>query len=132
MHKTALIFITLIIAATLSTVALASGSDPLPTPAGTPGANAESLFNQGLALATAGDFPGAETAYRRALALNPKLPEAWNGLGHALKKQKRFEESLAAYDHALQLRPNFPLAMQYLGELYVEMGAMDKAGELLA
>jgi len=117
-----------------ATAAFAAGGEPLPapTPKGTPHATAESVYNEGLALANAGDFLGAEAAYRRAIALDPNLPEAWNGLGHSLKKQKRFQESLAAYDKALELRPDFPLAMQYLGELYIDMGQMDKARALLA
>jgi Flp pilus assembly protein TadD len=124
----------LLLTLTLSSAALAAGGDPLPepTPKGTPHATSQSVYNQGLALADAGDFASAEGAYRRAIALDPKLAEAWNGLGHSLKKQKRFPEALAAYDQALELRPDFPLAMQYLGELYVEMGQLDKARDLLA
>jgi tetratricopeptide (TPR) repeat protein len=123
----------ILLTVTLTATALAAGGDPLPepTPKGTPRRTAESAYNQGLALANAGDFLGAEAAYRQAIALDPKLPEAWNGLGHALKKQKRYPESLAAYDRALELRPDFPLAMQYLGELYVETGQVDKARALL-
>ena len=128
------ISIAILLALTFSTAALAAGGDPLPepTPKGTPGASAVSVYNRGLALANSGDFLGAEAAYRQAIALDPTLPEAWNGLGHSLKKQKRYQESLAAYDKALQLRPDFPLAMQYLGELYVAMGQLDKAQDLLA
>ena len=116
-----------------STIAHANDSNPLPepTPNGTRHASAESLYNRGLALSKTGDFAGAEAAYRQATTLNGKLPEAWNGLGHALKKQKRYTEALAAYDKALRLRPNFALAMQYLGELYVETGEIEKARELV-
>jgi len=128
--RTIALALTLTIA--LINTALASGGDPLPTPKGTPKANAESAYNEGLALANAGDFAGAEAAYRDAINFNPRLAEAWNGHGHSLKKQKRFDESLAAYDKALQLRPNFPLAMQYLGELYVDLGQMNNARALLA
>jgi Flp pilus assembly protein TadD len=115
-----------------ATMARAAGGDPLPAPTSkrTPAA-AEAVYNRGLALAGAGDFAAAERQYREAIGLNPRLAEAWNGLGHSLKKQKRFDESLAAYGEALRLRPDFPLAMQYLGELYVDMGRMAEARELL-
>ena len=117
-----------------ATGAFAMGGDPLPEPtkSKTPHASSEEVYNHGLALAESGDFMGAERLYREAIAIDPKLPEAWNGLGHALKKQKRYDEALAAYDEALTLRPGFPLAMQYLGELYVETGQIDKARALLA
>jgi tetratricopeptide (TPR) repeat protein len=108
------------------------GGDPLPEPSpkGTP--SAVSVYNHGLRLADNGDYLGAEASYRQAIALDATLPEAWNGLGHSLKKQKRFPESLAAYDEALRLRPDFPLALQYLGELYVETGQIGKARQVLA
>jgi tetratricopeptide (TPR) repeat protein len=117
----------------LATMAQASGGNPLPEPKPelTPGTSPEAIYNRGLARANAGDFVAAEAAYREALRLNDKLPEAWNGLGHALKKQQRYKEALAAYQKALRLRPDFPLAMQYLGELYVQTGQIDKARDLL-
>ncbi|MEO8603178.1 MAG: tetratricopeptide repeat protein [bacterium] len=113
-----------------SATAQASGGAPLRTPKGTPRATSESSYNRALALSEAGRFSAAEAAYRKTIDLNPKLAEAWNGLGHALKKQRRFEQALSAYDEALRLRPNFPLAMEYLGELYVETGQLSKAREL--
>jgi len=127
-------FSAIVLTLATATTVLAAGGDPLPAPTkkGTPRDAAPSVYNEGLALVDAGDFLGAEAAYRRAIALDPKLPEAWNGLGHALKKQKRYDESLAAYDKALALRPDFPLAMQYLGELYVETKQIDKARAVLA
>jgi Flp pilus assembly protein TadD len=116
----------------VASAALASGGKPMPTreAKGTPHATKESIYNQGLALAQAGDFAAAEVKYRQAIKLDPSMPEAWNGLGHALKKQHQYKEALAAYDRALALRPNFPLAMEYLGELYVETGQLDKARAL--
>lgn len=119
----------------LASRAIAAGGDPLPLPEATPGATPDAgvrAYNRGLALAGSGDFAAAEGAYRQAVAANPGLAEAWNGLGHALKKQRRFPESLAAYDEALRLRPDYPLALQYLGELYVDMGEVDRARRIQA
>jgi Flp pilus assembly protein TadD len=115
--------------------ALAAGDDPVPTP--TPGhaaggPSAESLVNDGIARAKRGEWAQAEASHRAAIALSPELPEAWNGLGHALKNQKRFDESLAAYQEALRLRPRYPQALEYMGETYVMMGRYKDAEKVLA
>jgi len=41
----------------------------------------------------------------------PAYPEAWNGLGHALRNQGQYPESLRAHDEALRLRPDYPDAL---------------------
>jgi Flp pilus assembly protein TadD len=74
----------------------------------------------------------AERKYRDAITLDPSLPEPWNGLGYALRQQRRLEESERAYREALRLRPDYPLALEYLGHAYVEMGRLDDACAVLA
>ena len=118
--------------AALPAPARGAGDDPLPTPTVSPGGGAQrvspqALVNQGLEFAHQQKWTSAEARYRAALAGDPNLPEAWNGLGHSLKGQKRFTEALAAYDEALRLRPNYPQALEYLGETYVQMGRVDDA-----
>ncbi|MEW6267756.1 MAG: tetratricopeptide repeat protein [Thermodesulfobacteriota bacterium] len=126
-----------LLAAALAGPALAAdGDDPLPTP--TPGSrraegpSAEALANEGRLQAQAGEWAAAEASYRAAIARRADLPEAWNGLGHALKSQRRFDEAIAAYDEALRLRPSYPQALEYLGETYVMMGEFKKAEQVLA
>jgi tetratricopeptide (TPR) repeat protein len=116
--------------------ARAAGDDPVPEPqpTGSPSlaSTAPRLTNEGLALANAGNWAGAEEKYRAAIRADRKIPEAWNGLGHALKKQARYDAALAAYDEALRLRPSYPQALEYLGETYVELGRLDDARAVLA
>src|SRR5262249_3948043 len=88
-------------------------------------------YNEGEARAAKHDWPGAEAAYRDATRLKPAFPEAWNGLGHALKNLKRYDESVRAYQEALRLRPDYPQALEYLGEAYVQMGNTADAKRLL-
>jgi len=119
-----------------ATTAHPAGDDPVPEPKPTSSpalaATAPRLTNEGLALATSGDWSGAEDKYRSALRADRSIPEAWNGLGHALKKQARYDAALVAYDEALRLRPDYPQALEYLGETYVELGRLDEARNVLA
>ena len=114
----------------------AAGDDPVPVPKPTNSpslkTSAALLTNEGIALSNAGDWQGAEGKYRAAIRADRKIPEAWNGLGHALKMQRRYDGALLAYDQALKLRPNYPQALEYLGETYVELGRLDDARDVLA
>ena len=101
-----------------------------PAPAAPRSADAE--YNLGLQNKEAKRFPDAVENFRRAVALRPNFPEAWNELGYALRQAGRYQDALKAYDEALRLRPNFPEAMEYLGEAYVKLGKLDEARALLA
>ena len=92
---------------------------------------AEARYNAGVALAAKQDWPGAAAAYRDATRMKPNFPEAWNGLGHALKNVKRYDDSVRAYEEALRLRPDYPQALEYLGETYVQMGKTADARRIL-
>lgn len=52
-----------------------------------------------------GDYPGAESAYRSALEIEPENPGLWNNLAYALAQQGRREASLRAIERALELDP---------------------------
>src|SRR5207245_9775576 len=54
--------------------------------------------------------PFPYTTLFRSTRVRPAFPEAWNGLGHALRKRGKFEESVKAYQEALRLRPQYPQA----------------------
>lgn len=58
--------------------------------------HARSHMGMGALYRAVQDPAAAETAYRRATELDPKLAEAWAGLGYALLSQGRGEEALAA------------------------------------
>ena len=114
----------------------AAGDDPVPVPKPTSSPSLKTtaalLTNEGIARSNDGDWQGAEEKYRAAIAADRGIPEAWNGLGHALKMQRRYDGALLAYDEALKLRPDYPKALEYLGETYVAMGRLDDARGVLA
>jgi serine/threonine-protein kinase len=57
----------------------------------------------------------AETAYRRAIELNPRFPEALSNLGSALNEQRKYGEAEAASRKAIDLQPLLAQAHTNLG-----------------
>jgi superkiller protein 3 len=109
-----------------------SGPAAAPVPRlSSPPRNAEDRYNEGRAFAQQKAWSKAEEAYREALRLRGAFPEAWNGLGYALRHQKKYNDALWAYEEALRLRPDYPEALEYLGEAYVQMGRMAEAQAIL-
>jgi len=80
---------------------------------------AQPLHELGCLALRCGDAPRAEKCFRDALQLLPvPLGSAWEplmlGLGHALRKQRRFDEAAAAYDEALRLLPRSAVTLASL------------------
>ncbi len=71
----------------------------------------------GHALKEQGDYGAAESAYRRALALDGSAADTLLQLGHLLKLQSRWEETADAYERALRLDPRLEDAGNELGAL---------------
>jgi len=57
-------------------------------------------------LVEAGDWAGAESAARAAIAREPRNADGWQGLGYALMRQDRNTEAAEALRTALQIRPD--------------------------
>lgn len=70
---------------------------------------------RGVALRTLGRPHEAEIAYRRALAADPALAEAWYNLGNLLMDQGQMAEAAAAFRRTVELDPEAELAKRALG-----------------
>jgi tetratricopeptide (TPR) repeat protein len=68
----------------------------------------------------------------RDLAEDIQQADVYNLLGFALRKTGDFKTSLTYYTKALEMQPDHKAAREYLGELYVETGNIEKAKEQLA
>jgi Flp pilus assembly protein TadD len=68
----------------------------------------------------------------RGLAEDNQQADVYNLIGFTLRKTGDFKTSLTYYTKALELQPDHKAAREYLGELYVETGDMDKAKQQLA
>jgi Flp pilus assembly protein TadD len=107
--------------------ALAAGA---PSPARPP-ARPPDDYGQGVRAVLAGDYARAVTLLGRAVQSDPKNADAWNYLGFSYRNLKRFDEAMAAYQKALALDPHHRGAHEYLGELYLQMGQVARAREVL-
>jgi tetratricopeptide (TPR) repeat protein len=74
----------------------------------------------------------AALAELRGLAEDTQQADVYNLPGFTLRKTGDYETSLTYYTKALDLQPDHKAAREYLGELFVETGKLDKAKEQLA
>jgi Flp pilus assembly protein TadD len=74
----------------------------------------------------------AALAELRDLAEDTQQADVYNLLGFTLRKTGDFKTSLTYYTKALELAPEHKAAREYLGELYIETGNIEKAKEQLA
>jgi tetratricopeptide (TPR) repeat protein len=76
------------------------------------GPSADVLYNAGLALQKLGRTADAAAYYRKALAQQPRFPEAQLNLGHALMAAGEHEEARACWQAAIG--GNLDLSEQFL------------------
>jgi predicted O-linked N-acetylglucosamine transferase (SPINDLY family) len=91
------------------------------------GQNAETLFNLGNSLASAGKLDEAIATYTRAVELRPEFFEAHFKLGNALANSSRCEEAAKAFRRVLQIDPNHVDALNNLGNTLLAIGQADEA-----
>lgn len=71
-------------------------------------------FNWGTLLAGLDDHPGAEAAYRQALAYQPGLLQAALNLGHELERQGRVDEALTTWGNVIERHAPTPQNLDLL------------------
>jgi Tfp pilus assembly protein PilF len=85
------------------------------------------LTNLAAALALQQKYGPAEAACRKAIALDPVLPEAYTNLGAVLVAQGKYREAEAASRKAISLRPNAAKAWGNLGTALYHQGKHGEA-----
>lgn len=88
---------------------------------------AEAYAALGLASVHAWDFKGAETAYRKAISLEPRYPTAHQWYGELLYHTNRLDSSVAEIRMALALDPLAPIMPAPLGYALILSGRYDEA-----
>ncbi|HSG88853.1 MAG TPA: tetratricopeptide repeat protein [Pseudomonadales bacterium] len=77
---------------------------------------------EGLRLRAEGDDAGAEAAFRRSLAAEPKQPAVLNNLGNLLLRLGRHDEAERAYRGAITIDPQAADSHRNLGLLLLDRG----------
>lgn len=85
-----------------------------------PARSAADWFNLAFLLEEDGRFADAEPAFRRALALDPKLDRAWYGLGLVLIRLQRPADAVAALKKNTELQPMSPYGWYQLARVQFE------------
>jgi tetratricopeptide (TPR) repeat protein len=67
----------------------------------------------------------------KRLEVNYKQPDVYSLMGFALRKTGDRPQAMTYYRKALELDPTHKGALEYQGELYIEIGQIDKAKENL-
>jgi tetratricopeptide (TPR) repeat protein len=111
--------------------AMPAGSSSTSRPTTVPRAQA-SDYDLGVKAVQAGDYQRALALLQKVVQADSRNADAWNYIGFSHRKLKNFDQSLAAYQKALAINPDHRGANEYLGELYVMTGDLEKAKERLA
>lgn len=88
-------------------------------------------YTKAAKLVEAGDYAGAVPLLRKAVVTDSSNADAYSLLGFSHRKLGDVEAALDHYVKALALEPEHRGANEYLGELYLELGHLDKARERL-
>jgi predicted Zn-dependent protease len=89
-------------------------------------------YEQAEAAIAAGDFVAALPILAGITAAEPDNADAWNLLGFSSRKTGDLEAAGLAYARALEINPGHLGALEYQGEMFLEMGKAAEAKANLA
>jgi tetratricopeptide (TPR) repeat protein len=96
-----------------------------------PQRSAGDWFNFAFLLDATARTDEAETAFRRALELDPKLDRAWYGLGLVLIRQQRFDDAVAALKRNTELQPMSPYGWYQLARVQLDRQRPEEARKII-
>lgn len=98
---------------------------------GTVPQEAATWFNLAYVLQQAGCHEEAGSAFRSALACDPRMDRAWYGLALVLIAQRRLPEAVAALQKNTVLQPMSPHGWYRLAQVWLALGQPDKARKVI-
>lgn len=105
--------------------------DATPAPTLEPLAQAQELFETGMAQQLAGNFRAAEEAYQAALAIDPLLAPVYGALGSLYAAQERPSTALSYYQQAATLEPGSAEWRRSVGVIQANLGNLAEAAAAL-
>ena len=105
-----------------------SRTSPAPTSARE---EAVSFYNEGITHQKQDNLNLAESAFRRAISINPDFSEAHNNLGNLLTIQNKWKEAEKSYRRGLQKSPNNTMLLSNIGNTLHHQGKAREAIEVL-
>lgn len=78
-----------------------------------------------------GNYAQAETAFKRALEMEPGNPDYLANLGVTYYSLARFDDAIKTYQQALQKTPDDAQINYLLGAAYLQLGRLDEAEKVL-
>lgn len=91
----------------------------------------QSDYSEAQALIEKEKFADALLILEAVTAAQPDNADAWNLRGYANRKLGDFKQAAMAYSTALRLNPGHLGALEYQGEMFVELGQIQAAQENL-
>lgn len=80
--------------------------------------HASQLMREGWQLWQQQNLADAEAKFAESVKLNPKNPDAWNGLGWSRFNQGERKTAIEAFEECIKLSPKHPAALNGLGQAY--------------
>ncbi|MEO5881524.1 MAG: tetratricopeptide repeat protein [Caldimonas sp.] len=96
-----------------------------------PDRRAADWFNLAFLRDAMAHHPAAEAAFRRAVALDPKLDRAWYGLGLSLIRQGRLDDAVDALKRNTELQPMSPFGWYQLARVHANRSEPEKARRII-
>ena len=100
--------------------------------AGSKKVNPTELYEKAEKYLYIGDYNEALKVLKKYVRAEKKDPDGWSMYAFAHRKLEKYKQADRYYKKALQLDPNHKQALEYQGELFVELGDIDSAEQNLS
>jgi tetratricopeptide (TPR) repeat protein len=93
----------------------------------TPEQSIQALLAEARVAQARGDFSQAAEAYRKAVALEPSVPELWTNLGLMEHEAGKITAAMTSFQHAAGLKPSLFVPQLFLGLEYLQSDKAEAA-----